>query len=73
MLDVVRKDPMTPAPAERSSSLRPRVDEPIGVPTPNELPALWLDQKNQLWCRGKDCKYPLGLSFHGQMSLVHPL
>ena len=40
MLDVARKDPMTPAPAERASSLRPRVEEPVGVPTPNELSAL---------------------------------
>ena len=36
MLDVVRKDPVTPAPAERASSLRARAEEPIGVPTPSE-------------------------------------
>ena len=39
MLDMVRKDHMTPAPAERASSLIPRVEQPISVPTPNELPA----------------------------------
>ena len=38
MLDVVKKDPMTPAPAERASSPRPRVEEPISVPGPNEPP-----------------------------------
>ena len=31
MLDVVRKDPMTSAPAEKASSLRPRVEKPISV------------------------------------------
>ena len=31
---------MTPAPAEKVSSLRPRVEESIGVPTPNEPPTL---------------------------------
>ena len=38
MLDVVKKDPVTPAPAERASSLRPRAEEPIGVPAPNKTP-----------------------------------
>ena len=40
MLDVARKDPVTSAPAERASSLRPRVEELIGVPASNELPPL---------------------------------
>ena len=40
MLDMVRKDPMTPAPAERALSLRHRAEEPIGVPAPNKPPAL---------------------------------
>ena len=31
---------MTPAPPERASSPRPRLEKPIGVPTPNEPPAL---------------------------------
>ena len=38
MLEMVRKDPVTPSPAERALSPRPRVEEPIGVPTPNEPP-----------------------------------
>ena len=36
MLDMVRKDPVIPAPAERASSLQPRVEEPIHVPAPNQ-------------------------------------
>ena len=40
MLDVARKDSMTPAPKERASWPRPRVKEPIGVPAPNEPPTL---------------------------------
>ena len=36
MLDMVRKDPMTPAPVGRVSLPRPRAQEPIGVPVPNE-------------------------------------
>ena len=39
MLDMARKDPMTPVPAERASSLRPRVEEPISIPAPNKPPA----------------------------------
>ena len=38
MLDMAGKHPVTPAPAERALSLRPRVEEPISVPTPNEPP-----------------------------------
>ena len=38
MLDVARKDPVTPPPAERASPLRPRAKDLIGVLTPNKLP-----------------------------------
>ena len=37
---MVRKDPVTPSPAERALSPRPRVEGLIGVPTPNEPTAL---------------------------------
>ena len=40
MLDMVKKDPLTPAPAERASSLIPRAEGLIGIAAPNELPAL---------------------------------
>ena len=40
MLDIMRKDSVTPAPTQRASSLRPRVEEPISVPTPMSCP-LW--------------------------------
>ena len=36
MLVMTRKDLMTPAPAERASSQRPRVEEPISVPASSE-------------------------------------
>ena len=36
MLDMARKDPVTPAPAERAPSPRPRMEELIGVPAPSE-------------------------------------
>ena len=39
---------MTPAPAERVFSPRPRVKEPIGVPTPNALPASEPEETAQL-------------------------
>ena len=38
IMDMVRKDPIFPALTERASSLRPRVEKLIGVPTPNQLP-----------------------------------
>ena len=40
ILDALRKDPMTPAPAERASSLRPRAEEPISVPATSKPTAL---------------------------------
>ena len=39
---------MTPAPAERASSLRPRTEGPIGAPTPNELPTSEPTQSEEL-------------------------
>ena len=75
-LDVVRKDPMTPAPAERALSLRPGVEELIGVPTLMSH-LLWsqrrlLNLKDWSLHKGEDHKHPLGLPFPWQMTLTHP-
>ena len=47
MLNVARKDPMTPAPAERALSLRPRAEELIGVPAPSMPTALEPEKATQ--------------------------
>ena len=47
MLDMVRKDLVTPATAERASSLRPKVEELIGVPTPSESTTLEPEEATQ--------------------------
>ena len=58
MLDMVRKDPVTPAPAERASLLRPRVEGLISVPAfsePTNLePEEAHNQKNLPLCQGED-------------------
>ena len=47
MLDVARKDSMTPAPAERVLSLRPRAEEPIGAPAHNKPLTLESEEASQ--------------------------
>ena len=48
MLDVVGKDPMTLAPAERASLLVPRVEELVGVPGPSKPTTLESEEAAQL-------------------------
>ena len=73
MLDVVMKDPVTLAPAERVSL----PEELVSVPTPSELTASEPEEAAQpedfaLVSRRRPLT-PQGLPFCGQMSLVHPL
>ena len=64
MLDMARKDLVTPVPAERASSLRPRAEDPIGASASNKLPTLEPKEAGQseelsLMPRGRPSAHPV--------------
>ena len=77
MLDMARKDPVTPAPAERVLSLRLRVEETIGISVPNELPTSQPEEAAQsgdlALVQRRRPLAPLGLPFHEWTSQTHPI
>ena len=73
MLDMRRKDPMIPGPAERALLPRPRVEESISVPAPSKPTTLESEEATPpeefaLVLRRRPL-VPLGLPFH---SPAHP-
>ena len=76
MLDMVKRDPVVPASAQRASSPTPRAEEQMYLPPASQ--PLWSQRRlysprSWPWCQGEDHQHHLALPFHGWMSPNHLL